>query len=264
MMRALLEGLIDTGPYEFEISASPTDALNRLASGDTLDVCALSAAHYPAVADQFQLLPHGGSMGEGYGPVVVSAEPLTVTDLKGLRVGVPGLTTTAYAVLRMMVDIKPVVTPITPYSLIFDALRDGRIDAGLIIHEGRLTYEQEGFARVVDIGEWWATETDGLPLPLGANAIRRGLGATATREISAILRESIRHALEHRDEAIEWLLARGGPLDSFERVDTYLGMYANARTLDYGAAGLAGMQTFYERAAAVGVLPEVPPLDYAP
>jgi 1,4-dihydroxy-6-naphthoate synthase len=260
MMRALFEGLLDTGDYRFDISTSPTDALNRLASGDAgPDVLALSVAHFPRVADRYQLLPHGGSLGEGYGPVVVAREPMSLGDLAGLRVGVPGLSTTACTVLRMMVDVEAVVTPISPYSLIFDALRDGSIDAGLIIHEGRLTFEDEGFVKVVDIGEWWAEQNDGLPLPLGANAIRRDLGETVIAEVSALLRESIVLGLRDRDEAIEWLLAKGGPLGTAERVGRYLDMYANARTLDYGPDGVRGVEVLLERAADAGLLPRVSP-----
>jgi len=256
MMRALLEGLIDTGDFRFEITTSPTDALNQLGSGGQgPDVLALSLAHYPRVADRYQLLPHGGSLGEGYGPVVVARETMSLADLEGKRIGVPGLTTTAYTTLRMMVDdIEPVTTPITPYRLIFDALRQERIDAGLIIHEGRLTYQDEGFVRVVDQGEWWAEQTDGLPLPLGANSIARHLGEPVITQVSDLLRQSINHGLEHLDEAVDWLLERGGPLDTRERVREYLGMYANQRTLDYGEAGREGVRVFLERAASEGLI----------
>ena len=206
MMRALLDDLIPTGPYQFHIGTSPTDALNRLGTDSGPDVLAFSFAHYPKIAPYYQLLPHGGSMGEGYGPVVVAKNPMSVDELKTLRVGVPGLTTTAWAVLRMIVDVQPVVVSITPYERIFEALRDGEIDAGLIIHEGRLTYEREGFVKVLDIGEWWATQTGGLPLPLGGNSIKRSLGPEVIRDVSDLLRRSIAHGLEHLDESVDWLV----------------------------------------------------------
>jgi 1,4-dihydroxy-6-naphthoate synthase len=254
MMRALLHGLIPTGPYRFEITTSPTDALNRLGEGlDGPDVLALSIAHFPRVADRYQLLPHGGSVGEGYGPVVVAPKPMDVAALRGARVGVPGLTTTAATVLRLIVDFDPVVTPISPYPLIFEALRRGDIDAGLIIHEGRLTYEDEGFSLVLDLGAWWATQI-GRPLPLGGNAIRRGLGPEVIQEVSGLLRASIAHGLDHLDEAIAWLLARGGPLATPERVRQYLAMYANERTLDYRADGREAVQDLLDRGARAGVL----------
>ena len=263
MMRALLDGQLDTGDYQFEISQSPTDALNQLASGDEgPDVLAISIAHYPQVADRYQLLPHGGSMGEGYGPVVVAPKPMSLADLTGKRVGVPGLTTTAYTTLRLMVDVEPVVTPITPYSLIFDALRNGEIDAGLIIHEGRLTYEDEGFHKVVDLGEWWAQETGGLPLPLGGNTLKRSLDAKTAKEVSGLLKRSIEMSLEDRDAAIDWLLERGGALKTRERVSEYLHMYANDRTVDYGEPGRSGINAFFDRCAAAGLL-DACVVDYA-
>ena len=259
MMRALLEGMLDTGDLEFTIDTSPTDALNRAGDGRGPDVLALSMAHYPRVAEHYQLLPHGGSMGEGYGPVIVAPEPVELASLSGARIAVPGLTTTAYRVLRMMLpEVDPVVTPISPYHLIFDELRAGRVDAGLIIHEGRLTYEDEGFALVADQGEWWAEQTGGLPLPLGGNSIARRLGAETIARVSDLLRQSIAHGLEHRDEAIDWLLERDGPLDTRERVDEYLGMYANQRTLDYGPEGRAGIEELLRRIGWDGAV------DFAP
>ena len=262
MMRALMDGHLDTGPYALEVEAHPTDVLNRLAScDDPPEVCAISFGHYEAIADRFQLLPHGGSMGEGYGPVVVTRRPMAAEELRGLRVAVPGTTTTAWAVLRMIApEIEPVVVPIVPYARIFDALRDGEVDAGLIIHEGRLTYEDLGFHKVVELGDWWAENVGDVPLPLGANALRRDLPEADRRAISELLRASIAHALEHQDEVVDWLLARGGALENAERVQTYLSMYANQRTLDYGPEGRAGIRRFFEEAVARGVYAEVPDL----
>lgn len=263
MMWAITERRIDTGDWAFTVRAEPTDALNRRASRGEADVCAISIAHYPAIHDRWQLLPHGGSAGEGYGPVLVAREPLPLTALRGRKVAVPGLTTTAWAVLRSLVEVDPVVTPISPYHLIFDAIRRGEVDAGLVIHEGRLTFAGEGMACLGDIGVLWAEATGGLPLPLGGNAVRRDLGPTAIAELSAILRASIAHGLAHRDEAIDWLLARGGPLDTRERVDAYLGMYANARTLDWGADGRRAITELLRRGAALGLFPAVD-VDFAP
>lgn len=251
MMRALLEDAIDTGPYRFEIDSAPTDALNRLAAGRAApDVIAISISHYPQIASSYLMLPHGGSMGEGYGPVVIARSPMTVAELTGCKVAVPGLTTTAWSVLRMMVEVEPVVTPITPYARIFDALRVGEVDAGLVIHEGRLTFEDEGFCQVADIGVWWAKETGGLPLPLGGNTIRRGLGEHIA-PVSRLLRESIAHALEDREAAIGWLQARGGPLKTHARISQYLDMYANQRTLEYGEEGRRAIQILLDRVAAM-------------
>jgi 1,4-dihydroxy-6-naphthoate synthase len=262
MMRALSEGLIDPGPWRFVVETAPTDALNRIASAGGADVCAISIAHYPHVAKDWQLLPHGGSLGEGYGPVVVAPQRTSLRALAGQKVAVPGLTTTAWTALRMHVDVEPVVIPITPYARVFEALRGGEVAAALIIHEGRLTYTAEGFEEVADLGERWGHET-GLPLPLGGNAIRRALGAEAIASISERLRASIRHALDHRDEAIDWLLARGGALRDRESMDRYLAMYANERSYDYGDEGRAGVRVFLDRAASMELLPRAT-VDFAP
>jgi 1,4-dihydroxy-6-naphthoate synthase len=245
MMRALLERRIDTGEFEFSVETIETDRLNALATGSGPHVSAMSFAWYPRIAEHYRLMVHGASMGEGYGPVVIAREPMPLSALAGKKVAVPGLTTTAFAVLKMMVDVEPVVTPITPYERIFDALRAGEVDAGLVIHEGRLTYGDLGFVRVAELGEWWAAET-GLPLPLGGNAIRRDLGARIP-EVSRLLKASIADALADRDGAIDWLLARGGALKTRERVDRYLGMYANSRTLDMGGDGRAAVVELLRR-----------------
>lgn len=255
MVRALLERLIDTKGWSFEITTSPTDALNAIASGaDAPEVVAFSIAHWPKIADRYLLLPHGGSMGEGYGPVVVAREPRTLESLKGCKVAVPGLTTTACTVLRMMLDFEPVVVPISPWRRTFEVLASGDVEAALLIHEGRLIYDRFGAHLVSDIGVWWAETTGSLPLPLGGNAIRRDLGDAAIAELSELLREGIRHGLAHRDEAIAWLLGQGGALDTPALVDRYLGLYANQRTLDYGDEGRRGIERFLEEAAARGLI----------
>jgi 1,4-dihydroxy-6-naphthoate synthase len=254
MFRAIRLGLVEVPGYRVELTHAPTNELNELASAGELDVVAISIAHYPRIADRYLLLPHGGSLGEGYGPVLVAREPMAPADLVGRRVAVPGLNTTAWAVLRMLVDVEPVVTPITPYELLFERLRSGEVDAALVIHEGRLTFEQHGFVALADLGVAWGEITGGLPLPLGGNAIRRDLGP-AIPGISEALRASIAHGLAHRDEAIEWLLGHGGPLDRAS-MDRYLSMYANARTLDYGHDGRVAVEVLLEQAAALGIVPE--------
>ena len=271
MFRALLLGLIDTGGFDFDISTADTDALNRAAAGASVSsselphVSAVSIAWVPSLHADWQLLPHGGSVGRNYGPVVIAREALSLGDLRGLRVAVPGTSTTAFTVLSLMVDeFEPVVVPITPPELVFEALAAGRVDAALLIHEGRLTYADHGFTRVADIGEWWHTET-GLPLPLGGNVVRRDLGDDVIARLSAVLRASIAHALDHREDAISWLLERGtGPLKSRSAVDHYLSLYANADTLDYGVDGRRGIQELIRRGIESGRLPSIPPVDFAP
>lgn len=268
MFRALLLGLIDPGPVDFDITTNDTDALNRVAHGDRVDavpdVSAISVAWYPHLQDDWMLLPHGGSVGRDYGPVVVAPTPMTPADLAGRRVGVPGTSTTAYTVLRLICDFEPVVIPITPPERTFQALADGEVEAALLIHEGRLTFRDHGLHHVLDIGQWWHAET-GLPLPLGANAIKRSLGQQTIAAASDAMRRSIAHGLAHRDAAIAWLLERGaGPLDSVEKVDHYLSLYANADTLDYGEDGRAGIRELLRRGAEAGLLPPVPAVDFAP
>lgn len=262
MFRALLEGRVDTEGLSFEIVTRDTDQLNRMATGDGPDVTAISIAHYPAVAAHYRLLNHGGSVGRGYGPVVIAPPGARAFDgLAGLRIGVPGLTTTACLVLRLITRFEPVVIPIVPPSRTFDALRDGSVDAALVIHEGRLTYAREGFGLVLDIGAWWLAET-GLPLPLGGNVIRRDLPADVLARADRVLRASIADALADRDAAIDWLLARGGALKTRDEVDRYLGMYANADTLDYGDDGRAAIRLLLARGADAGWLPTVDGVDF--
>lgn len=264
MFRALLDGLIDPGGFEWDIDTQDTDALNRLATDEGPDVTAVSIGYYPRISDRYQLLPHGGSVGDGYGPVLITRERRTLEDLAGARIAIPGETTTAYLVLRLILDdFHPAVVPITPYTAIFDALRDGEVDAGLVIHEGRLTYEELGHHCVVDIGAWWKERT-GLPLPLGGNVISRRLGDEDIERASRVLRASIQHAIDNRDDAIQWLLARGGALANADRVSTYLGMYANAETLEYSPEARAGLVELYRQAHAAGLLPEPVPVDFAP
>lgn len=264
MFRALMLGLIDPGPFDWDIETRDTDALNRIASSDPPDVSAVSIGYYPHIADQWQLLPHGGSVGDGYGPVVISKEPMGLSDLAGKRVAIPGETTTAWLVLRLIApDVIPTVVPITPYQAIFEALDAGEVDAGLVIHEGRLTYPDLGFHKVVDIGEWWKTQT-GLPLPLGGNVIRRALGPDRIAQASEIMRLGIQHALDNRQESIQWLLSKGGALPDSERVSEYLDMYANAETIGYSERARQGLVELYRRAHLAGLLPEPVPVDFAP
>jgi 1,4-dihydroxy-6-naphthoate synthase len=270
MFRALMLGLIDTDGLRFDIRTADTERLNRDAAGRdpaTLPhVSAISVAWYPSLAADWQLLPHGGSVGRGYGPVLVAPRPCALDELRGRRIAVPGLSTTAYTVLSLILDgdFTPVVVPIVPPEASFAAVADGHVDAVLLIHEGRLTFTQHGLHQVCDIGAWWQDET-GLPLPLGGNVIRRDLGAEVISRASAVLRASIAHALDDRAAAISWLLERGGPLQTVEAVDHYLQLYANADTLDYGPDGRAGVEELLRRGAAAGLLPALPRgVDWAP
>ncbi len=258
MFRALIEGLVDARGLRFDVRTEDTDALNRMASGNGADINAISIAHYPRVAEHYRLFRHGASVGRGYGPIVVALADRVPASLTGLRVAVPGLTTTAYLVLRMAVGaFEPVVTPIIPYARTFDRLRAGDVDAALLIHEGRLTFPDEGCVGLLDVGVAWSEWTGGLPLPLGGNVIRRDLGDEVIARADAAIRDSIAHALIHRDAAMDWLEARGVSLRTRPLLDRYLGMYANADTLDMGDDGVVAVRRLLGMGAERGWLPAV-------
>jgi 1,4-dihydroxy-6-naphthoate synthase len=277
MFHAIRAGLIDTRGFSFTHWRGDTAALNRLALGQSVatgvaapaapDVIAISAGVYPQVAARYQLLPHGASVGRGFGPVVVARAPAQPAALAGVRVGIPGLTTTAWLVLRLIQPAAiPVEIPIVPFARIFDALADGEVDAALLIHEGRLLYGERGLHRVVDLGEWWLAAT-GLPLPLGVNVIRRGLGPERIAALSAVLRESIRFALDHRGELIAALAAedRGEKkLSDPVLLDHYLNLYANQDTLAFAADARQATGVLFDRARAAGLLEGEVTLDWAP
>jgi 1,4-dihydroxy-6-naphthoate synthase len=268
MFWALLSGKVDARGLSFTAERADTETLNARAERGDADVVAVSIAQYARVAKDYLLLPHGMSVGRGYGPVVVANEARDLASLAGKRIGVPGLRTTAYLVLRLLLrDFEAIVVPIAPYSAAFTALREGRIDAALLIHEGRLFYEREGTKKVVDIGEEWARETGGLPLPLGGNAIRRGLGDERVRRTSDVCRASIRWAIDHADEVTRALLAEEKREDlALDRasLDRYLAMYANADTLDAPDDVRRAIDELFKRGAEAGVLPKDARADFAP
>ncbi len=268
MFWPLLSGKIDPEGLAFEEERADTEALNARAALADVDVLAVSIARWPAIARDYLLLPHGMSVGRGYGPVVVAERPRTLASLEGARIGVPGLRTTAYLVLRLLLPrFEPVVVPIAPYSRAFDAVRSREVDAALLIHEGRLTYEREGFACVCDVGEGWGAATGGLPLPLGGNAIRRGLGAERVAQVSRLVRASIAWSLAHRDEVISALLARETRADvrlDRSMLDRYLRMYANADTLDAPPDVRRAIGLLYARAAAAGLIEGPCDAEFAP
>jgi 1,4-dihydroxy-6-naphthoate synthase len=259
MFWALLNGKIDPEGLAFVHERADTEALNVRAARGDVDVIAVSIARYASIAKDYLLLASGASIGRGYGPVVVSRETgRALADLEGARIGVPGLHTTAYFTLRILLPrFDAVVIPISPYARTFDALRAREVDAALVIHEGRLTYEREGFAKVVDLGEAWSKITDGLPLPLGGNAIRRALGPELVAKVSRLCRASIAWSLDHRDEVIAALLANESRDDvGLDRamLDRYLAMYANADTLEMPGDAQRVVRELFTRARAAGLV----------
>jgi 1,4-dihydroxy-6-naphthoate synthase len=237
------------------------------------DVCAVSIAQMPAIADRYLLLPHGGSVGRGYGPVVVAKRPMRVDDLANKRVAIPGARTTAHLVLRLLVGsatkgatYEPVPIAITPFDRVFRALDAGEVDAALLIHEGRLTYEDDAsLHRVIEIGEAWHAWT-GHPLPLGGNAIRRDLGEDVVRVVSHACRASIAWSLAHRDEVMDAIVSSGVRAEANvtrARLDRYLAMYANADSAGYDAIVVRAIEDLFDRGASAGLLPATR-VDFAP
>ncbi len=267
MFNALSSGAIDTGGLTFSHRRGDTAWLNSLAESGGADVVAISAGAYPRVADSYLLLPHGASVGRGFGPVVVAKKPMAPAELAGRRVAIPGLSTTAFLVLRLIEPrVVPVVVPIAPFGRVFDALDSGEVDAALLIHEGRLIYDRRGCVSVVELGEWWQREVS-VPLALGVNVIRRGLGDDVIAKVSSVLRASIGYAIEHRDQMIGMLAreSRGdAALNETALLDRYLSMYANEDTLAMAPDVRAGIDALFARAESAGLLPAGCRVEWAP
>jgi 1,4-dihydroxy-6-naphthoate synthase len=244
MFWGLASGTVDARGYEFEPVIEDIQTLNEWSLEGRLEVTAMSAATYPLVQDRYVLLPHGASIGSGYGPIVVARERLSLDELRDTEIVIPGELTTAFLVLKMALG-DGVSHRVMTFDEILPEVASGRARAGLLIHEGQLTYIDEGLEKCLDLGEWWLLET-GLPLPLGVNTARRDLGEQALHEISAILRESIDAALEHRDEALEYALGFGRGMDA-ERGDAFIGMYVNELTKDYGEEGREAIRELLTR-----------------
>ena len=253
MFYALAEGKIDDGGFDFVHELSDIETLNQRTSRGELDVSAVSFHAYPDIAADYALLPHGASFGDGYGPVVVSARPMGKTDIGSEVVAIPGKKTSAALALELW---RPgTATAVVPFDEILPAVREGRFVAGVIIHEGQLTYAEEGLHAVVDLGAWWLGET-GLPLPLGGNVIRKALGAETMRAVSSVLGESISYGLDHREEALSYAMRFARDLDR-SRANRFVAMYVNDWTRGYGEKGRRAIETFLGRAAAAGLVAPV-------
>ncbi len=253
MFWGLASGTVDTRGFEFEPVSEDIQTLNEWSLEGRLEVTAISLATYPLVQDRYLLLPHGASMGAGYGPVVVARDKLSLDELRAEEIVVPGKLTTAFLVLKMVLG-GAFPCRVLPFDRILPEVASGAARAGLLIHEGQLTYLDAGLAKCLDLGEWWLLET-GLPLPLGVNVIRRDLGSDAVRELSAVLAESIDAALAHRDEALEFALGFGRGLDG-DRGGRFIDMYVNELTRDYGDEGRQAVRELLARAEAVGAYDE--------
>jgi 1,4-dihydroxy-6-naphthoate synthase len=259
MHYGLAAGKVPDEGLTFEHLLADIQTLNEAAFKGTYEVSAVSFHAYAHLADKYLLLPHGSSMGDNYGPIVVARSD-GPASLDGVTVAVPGLLTTAFLALKLY---KPDVAHVVmPFDQIQDAVRDGRVEAGLLIHEGQLTYGDEGLKKIVDMGEWWSAKTGGLPLPLGGNVIRRDLGADMVKKVSRILHASIAYALEHRDEALDYALQFGRGLDR-SKADRFVGMYVNELTLDYGERGRQALQLLLDESFEKGILPSRIVAEYA-
>ena len=259
MFYGLASGRVPSNGFELEHVLSDIETLNRAAFTGTYEITAVSFHAYAHLTDRYILLPHGASMGDRYGPVVVARKD-GPASLKGIRVAIPGELTTAFLTLRLFDPSVEYV--VVPFDQIQEKVHAGDVAAGLLIHEGQLTYADEGLRKIVDLGEWWADRTGGLPLPLGGNVIRRDLGAAAISTLSGLLRDSIAYGLEHRDEAVDYAMQFGRGLDR-KRTDRFVGMYVNGLTLDYGDRGREAVRRLLDDSQAAGLLPKPVEVEFA-
>jgi len=260
MFYALAANRIDTEGLEFTHVLQDIETLNQRAARGELEITALSVHAYAYLHDRYQLLPHGASMGDGYGPLFVATRAMPAAALAGARIAVPGLRTSAYLAARLAVGEFDAV--VVPFDRIMDVVRAGECEAGLLIHEGQLTYAGAGLHKVLDLGEWWAEASGGLPLPLGVNALRRDLPEPVKKRCVRVLGESIAYGLAHRGPAVEHALRYGRGLDT-PLADRFIGMYVNDLTQDLGDRGRAGIAEFLRRGHAAGLVPGPIPLDFA-
>jgi 1,4-dihydroxy-6-naphthoate synthase len=253
MFYALATNKIRVPGLRFTHTLCDIETLNRKAmEGDgSYDVTAISFHAYPYIQKHYALLPSGGSVGEGYGPMIVARHPYVASDIARKRIAVPGTLTTAYLVLNLFAP--GIETEVVPFDQIITQVTEGKFDAGLIIHEGQLSYSKSGLQRVLDLGRWWHEQT-GLPLPLGGNAIRRSLGPELMSTVGGALRESIQYALDHREPALAYALQFARDLDP-QLADKFVGMYVNERTLDYGADGREAVSRLLSMGHKAGIIP---------
>ena len=260
MFFGLASNNVDTGGIIVEQVLSDIETLNRMAFEGKYEVTAVSFHAYAHLADKYALLAHGASMGDNYGPIVVARQDGGPTGVKGSRIAIPGELTTAYLALRLYEpDFEFVVVP---FDEIQQAVLDGKAEAGLLIHEGQLTYQDEGLRKIVDLGEWWNERTGGLPLPLGGNIIRRDLGPEMIKKVSKMLHDSIAYALSHRAEAVTYAETFGRGLDR-EKTDKFVGMYVNDLTLGYGERGRKAVELLMNEAFEKGLIPKRVPVVFA-
>jgi 1,4-dihydroxy-6-naphthoate synthase len=258
MFYGLARGGVPAGELELTHVLTDIETLNRQAREGRHEVTAISFHAYAYVADKYALMPCGGSVGDGYGPLLVAREPLDPRRLAGTTVAVPGTLTSAYLALQLFAP--GVATRVVPFDRILDEVREHRADVGLVIHEGQLTYGGQGLHKLVDLGAWWQVET-GLPLPLGGNAVRRDLGPELMARLTRLVRESVRHSLAHRPQALEYAMSFARGMDPAV-ADRFVGMWVNEMTLDLGERGRRAVQEFLDRGHAAGLIPRRVVVDF--
>lgn len=259
MFYALATDSMETGDLSFRHIIQDIETLNHRALKAELDVTAISIHTYAYVLDNYALLTSGASMGDNYGPLIIAKTPLTVDEVKSKTIAIPGEMTTAALVLRLC--LGEVKTTVIPFDKIMDAVENGEVEAGLLIHEGQLTYSARGFHKVIDLGEWWMQET-GLPLPLGGNAIKKSLGEETIQRVSNILRQSIEYGLAHRQVAVRHSMKYGRGMEE-NLTDQFVGMYVNDYTIDYGEKGREAVRLLLKRAHEAGIIPAPVQLEFA-
>jgi 1,4-dihydroxy-6-naphthoate synthase len=260
MFYGIASGRVDTRGFRIEQVLEDIESLNRRALARELEVSAVSIHAYAHLADAYALMACGASMGDGYGPLVVAREALPTDRLATATIAVPGTLTSAFLALRLYLG-RSFPHRVVPFDRILDVVAEGGADAGLVIHEGQLTYGSAGLHRLVDLGAWWAEHTGGLPLPLGGNAVRRDLGTAGMRDLTCVLRDSIEYGLSHREEALAYALDFGRGLDG-ALADRFVGMYVNDLTRDYGERGRLAIHRFLQEGAQAGIVPRVPALEF--
>ncbi len=258
MFYGLARGGVPTGGLQVEHQLSDIETLNRHAQEGRHEVTAISFHAYPHVADKYALMPCGGSIGDGYGPLLVAREPMAPGEVKARTVAVPGTLTSAYLALQLFAP--GVETRVVPFDRILEEVQERRADVGLVIHEGQLTYGGHGLVQIADLGAWWKDET-GLPLPLGGNAVRRDLGPEMMARLTRLVRETVRHSLAHRKEALEYAMSFARGMDPAV-ADRFVGMWVNDMTVEMGERGRRAVQTFLDRGHEAGVIPRRVAVDF--
>ncbi|MCH7779374.1 MAG: ABC transporter substrate-binding protein [Acidobacteria bacterium] len=256
MFHGIAAGKVDTAGFEIEQLLEDIESLNRRCVEGRIEVSAVSIHAYAHLTHTYALMHCGASMGDGYGPRIVGRKPVSPDELARMTIAIPGTLTSAFLALRLYLG-KPFEYRIVPFDRILEAVRDGEVDAGLVIHEGQLTYGDYGLSLITDLGVWWGEKTSGLPLPLGGNVVRKDLGDEAMSTLTRVIRDSINYGLDHRKEALDYAIGFGRGLD-YELNDEFVGMYVNDLTRDYGERGRRSIELFLAEGAAAGL---VPPID---